>query len=340
MLYLILRTRLRFEPYFRAWMRSLDSRNQWPDTPVIVVCGATATGKTGVAIALAEHIGGEIVNADSMQVYSGMDIGTAKPTAMERLHTVFHLLDIAPPNQQVSVADWKQRAEEALGAIAARSRIPIVCGGTGLYLRALLDDWTLAATPASPQVRTELMGWVTHSGTPWLHEKLKEVDSVTADRLHPNDAIRIVRAMEVFLTSGVPISRFQEEDRARRQPRAATRFGLTLPRPLLNARIDARVDEMLDNGLVVEVETLLQQGFSGELGPMKSLGYKELVEYLHSKRSFASAVEEIKANTRRFAKRQQTWFRADPSIQWLDVSELSSAEVAAQIFKDMAPAGY
>ncbi len=321
-------------------MRSLDSRNRWPDTPVLVVCGATATGKTAVAIALAERIGGEIVNADSMQVYCGMDIGTAKPTPMERRNTVFHLLDIAPPDQQVSVADWKRGAEEALGAIAARNRIPIVCGGTGLYLRALLDDWTLAATPASPQVRIELMGWVTHSGAPWLHEKLKEVDSVTADRLHPNDAIRIVRAMEVFLTSGVPISRFQEEDRARRQPRAAIRFGLTLPRPLLNARIDARVDKMLDNGLVVEVETLLQQGYSGELGPMKSLGYKELVEYLHSKRSYVSAVEEIKANTRRFAKRQQTWFRADLSIQWLDVSELNSAEVAAQIFNAMAPEGY
>lgn len=317
----------------------MDRQNPWPDTTVIVICGATATGKTAVAIELAKRIGGEIINADSMQVYSGMDIGTAKPTPTEREQAYFHLLDFAAPNQQVSVADWKQRAEEAIGAIPTRGRRPIVCGGTGLYLRALLDDWSLAATPASPQIRAELMGWVANQGAPWLHAKLREVDPVTAERLHPNDAIRIVRAMEVFMATGSPISHFQEADRAARRPRPAIRCGLTLPRPQLNARIDARVDAMMAAGLVQEVQSLLQQGYSGELGPMKSLGYKEIVEYLHGELSYEAAVEEIKLNTRRFAKRQQTWFRADRLIRWLDVSELSSAEVAAQIVQEILPAG-
>lgn len=316
----------------------MEIQNQWPDTPVVVICGPTATGKTAAAIALAERIGGEVVNADSMQVYCGMDVGTAKPTPTERRSADFHLLDISTPDRQLSVADWKQGAEQAIGAIAAKNRVPIVCGGTGLYLRALLDDWTLAATPASPQIRAELMGWVTRSGAPWLHEKLQAIDPITAARLHPNDAIRIVRAMEVYLSTGTPISLFQEQDRNTRRPRPAIRWGLTLPRPVLNARIDARVDAMLEAGLVGEVQRLLQQGYSGELGPMKSLGYKEIVEYLHGELSYVSAVEEIKLNTRRFAKRQQTWFRADRLIQWLDVSELSSAEVAAHIHGEMLQA--
>jgi tRNA dimethylallyltransferase len=304
---------------------------------VVVICGATATGKTAAAIALAVLMSGEVVNADSMQVYLGMDVGTAKPTPAERERSAFHLLDIAPPDHQVSVAEWKARAEDAIEEIAARDRLPILCGGTGLYLRALLDDWTLAATPASPQIRAELMGWVAHAGAPWLHSRLRDVDPITAERLHPNDAVRIVRAMEVFLVTGAPISRFQEHDRAARRPRPAQRWGLTLPRPLLNARIDSRVDTMLEEGLVAEVETLLQQGYSNDLGPMKSLGYKEIVEYLHGTLTYAAAVEEIKTNTRRFAKRQQTWFRADTLIRWLDVSELSSAEVAAQIHRELIP---
>jgi len=313
----------------------LERQNQWPETPVVVICGPTATGKTAAAIALAERLGGEVINADSMQVYCGMDVGTAKPTPAERQGTEFHLLDLATPDQQLTVADWKQAAEDAIAAIAAKGRLPIVCGGTGLYLRALLDDWSLAATPASPQIRAELMGWVTRSGAPWLHEKLQEVDPVTAARLHPNDAIRIVRAMEVYLSTGTPISLFQEQDRNTRRPRPAIRCGLTVPRPQLNARINARVDTMLKAGLVKEVQGLLLQGYSGELGPMKSLGYKEIVEYLHGELSYDAAVEEIKINTRRFAKRQQTWFRADRLIEWLDVSELSSAEVAAHIHTEL-----
>jgi tRNA dimethylallyltransferase len=274
-----------------------------------------------------------------MQVYCGMDVGTAKPSSAERKKADFHLLDIATPDNQLSVAEWKRGAEESIVAIAAKGRVPIVCGGTGLYLRALLDDWTLAETPASPQLRSELMGWVARSGAPWLHAKLQEVDPVTAARLHPNDAIRIVRAMEVFLSTGTPISLFQERDRNTRRPRQAVRCGLTAPRPFLNARIDARVDAMLTDGLVDEVQRLLQQGYSGELGPMKSLGYKEIVEYLHGELSYEDAVEEIKLNTRRFAKRQQTWFRADRLIQWLDVSELDSAEVAAHIHRELLQAG-
>ena len=317
----------------------MHSKNQPPEPDVIVVCGATATGKTAVAVALSALIGGEIVNADSMQVYRGMDIGTAKPTERERANTAFHLLDIAAPDHQLSVADWKQQAEYAVIDITVRGRVPVLCGGTGLYLRAFLDNWTLAETPASPQIRAELMEAVAREGAAQLHSRLREVDPPTAARLHPNDAMRVVRALEVYLVTGTPISRFQEQDRASQKPRHAQRFGLTAARPVLNARIDARVDAMLDAGFVAEVRELLQQGYTGDLGPMKSLGYKEIVGYLGGKLSYAAAVEEIKVHTRRYAKRQQTWFRADALIQWLDVSELSSAEVAAQIHEQLVEAG-
>lgn len=299
--------------------------------PPIVLVGPTATGKTDVACALAEQIGGEIINADSMQVYRGMDIGTAKPDAALRRQIRFHLLDVVSPDQPFTVADWKERAEAALMEIAARGHRAILCGGTGLYVRALLEDWTLAETPADPQIRARLQEEAKESGPADLHARLLAVDPVTAARLHAHDAVRVIRALEVFLVSGRPISTFQEEDRARRQPRPALRFGLTLPRPELYARIDRRVEQMMAAGWEVEVRRLLSEGFSPDLHPLKSLGYKELIAHIRGEWDLETAMCAIQQNTRRYAKRQQTWFHADPAIHWINVSALASAEVADQI---------
>ncbi|HZO87106.1 MAG TPA: tRNA (adenosine(37)-N6)-dimethylallyltransferase MiaA [Chthonomonadaceae bacterium] len=306
----------------------------WPGKHIpIVLVGPTATGKTAAAVELAERIGGEIINADSMQVYRGMDIGTAKPTPEERARVRFHLLDVVTPDQPFSVAEWKERAEAALAEIATRDRWPILCGGTGLYLRALLDDWTLAETPADPALREQLRAEVAHLGAPALHGRLCTVDPATAARLHPNDAVRIVRALEVYHATGVPISEHQARDRAARPPRPAFRLGLTLPRPQLYARIDARVEAMLAAGLEAEVRGLLAQGVSPALSPLRSLGYKEMAAFLRGEIDRATAIERIKQETRRYAKRQLTWFRAEKRLHWVDVSALSSATVATSLLE-------
>ncbi len=304
----------------------------WPGEHLpIVLVGPTATGKTAAAVALAECLNGEIINADSMQVYRGMDIGTAKPNAEERARARFHLLDRVAPDQPFTVADWKARAEAAIAEIADRGHWPIVCGGTGLYIRALLDDWTLATTPANLSLRSALRAELEQMGAPALHARLQTVDPAAAARLHPNDAVRIVRALEVYEATGRPISDYQAQDRVTRPPRPAYRLGLTLPRPILYERIEARVETMLAAGLDAEVRGLLAQGYSPVLGPLRSLGYKEMVSAICGEIDRATAIAQIKQNTRRFAKRQLTWFRADPHIFWIDVSALSSATVAKHI---------
>ncbi len=264
-----------------------------------------------------------------------MDIGTAKPSVQERAQVPFHLLDIASPDDQITVSDWKHKAEASLKEIEARGRRSIICGGTGLYFRALLDDWKMAETAPDPSAREKLMQELADQGPEALHERLRSADPATAVRLHQNDTFRVVRALEVCLTTGRPISEIQAEDRAGRPARPSLHFALTMPRPLLNLRIEARVDKMITDGLLEEVKGLLDQGYSGELGPMKSLGYREMVEVLVGKSTCDDAVEEMKSNTRRFAKRQQTWFRADPLLNWLDVSELSSAVVANSLRKEI-----
>ena len=297
----------------------------------LVLVGPTAVGKTEVAIELAQRCGGEIVNADSMQVYIGMDVGTAKPLPADRVHTVFHLLDILRPDDPFSVSEWKVRAEQAMSLMALRGRLPIVCGGTGLYIRALVDDWSLAATPADQEVRRDLQAQATKFGSAFLHAKLAETDPATASRLHPNDTVRIIRALEVQLVTGMAISELQARDRRERASRPVIQVGLTMPRQELYARIDLRVEMMMARGLEAEVEALLAQGYSPELTPMRGLGYKEICAYLRGEMDRQTAIETIKLNTRRFSKRQQTWFRADPRIHWIDVSAMSSATVAACI---------
>lgn len=308
-----------------------DFEALWRENPPVVIAGSTAVGKTAVAIELAELWNAEIVNADSMQIYVGMDVGTAKPSREERSRVSFHLLDIVAPDAPFSVSEWKRRAEGAFQEIVGRGKRVVVCGGTGLYIRALLDNWSLAKTPENPEVRAALRSELASAGANFLHERLRGIDPATAQRLHPNDGVRIVRALEVFQITGVPLSEWnaQDDDPARR--RLAFRFGLSLPRPELYARIDARVLQMMEAGFEKEVRTLIEKGYSIDLSPLKSLGYKELVAYLNGEVEYEATIEAIQRNTRLYAKRQQTWFRADPLIQWLDVSDKPPIEVALQI---------
>jgi tRNA dimethylallyltransferase len=301
------------------------------DRRLLAIVGPTATGKTEVGILLAESLGGEIVSADSMQVYRGMDIGTAKPTAQQRQRAAHHLIDIIAPDQPFSVADYQARADAALADIWERNRQPILVGGSGLYVRAVLEEMDFAQVPPDPEFRRRLVEEARSKGTRALHEWLAEVDPAAAARIHPNDEKRIIRALEVAEGSGHARAGAGTVDR-QRAPRYNTKqYGLALDREELYRRIDDRVDRMIAGGLVEEVKSLLEQGYSEGLVSMKGLGYAQLAPYIRGNITLEEAVRRLKRDTRRFAKRQLTWFRADPRIEWLEVEEAGGPDGVAEL---------
>lgn len=313
----------------RTSVKASDGTDSGSDFFVLV--GPTAVGKTAVAIELSRRTGAEIVSADSVQVYRLLNIGTAKPTADERADAVFHMIDIAWPDFRMTVADWKRGAEQAIDQIRIRGKIPLICGGTGLYISALLDDWNLAETPPDAALRAEIKARAVSGGYEKLHAELAVVDPITAGRIHSNDLVRIVRALEVYYATGTPISGRIVRDRDRSKRRAGRIIGLKLPRTELYERIDARVDQMVEAGFESEVRGLIELGCTADHGPMRSIGYKEMYQYIQGQISFTEAVATMKRSTRQYAKRQLTWFNADPTIDWIDVSALSSATVADMI---------
>ena len=300
------------------------------NTPVLCVVGPTASGKTALAIALAETLGGEIINMDSMQVYRRMDIGTAKPTLAERKGIPHHLLDMAEPDEPFTVAAYAQAAVDTAGEVFSRGRLPILTGGTGFYLRALTDGLSLGGVPSDPALRAALKAQAdTPEGRRALHERLAGIDPETAARLHENDVQRVSRAVEVFELTGLPFSQ---------QPKATPNTGLTfcmlgttLERSLLYARINERVETMMDKGLLSEVEGLLRSGVPLAAQAMQGIGYKELAPVITRRAPLAEAVAAIQQNTRHYAKRQWTWFRAEPRVQWLDMSQQNSMQQALSI---------
>ncbi|BCW95441.1 MAG: tRNA (adenosine(37)-N6)-dimethylallyltransferase MiaA [Fimbriimonadales bacterium] len=282
-----------------------------------VILGPTAVGKTDVGIWLAERWNGEIISADSSAVYRGLDIGSAKPTPEEQQRVRFHLIDVADPDEVFTAARFREQALQAMDAIRARGKRVLIVGGTGLYLRVLLHGFSLAPPPADPEVRARWKAEVERVGAPALHARLQQIDPVAAARIHPNDAVRITRAFEVYEMTGVPMSQWQQ--------RAATelpalKIGLTMPRAQLYARIDQRVEKMIAQGMLHEVQTLLQKGYNPEQPALKGLGYRHLIGYLHGRVSWDEAVRLWKRDTRRFAKRQMTWFRKEPGVHWVDAS--------------------
>lgn len=295
---------------------------------LVVLCGPTCTGKTAAAIDLAEQIGGEIVAADSRTVYRFMDIGTAKPTAAQQARVRHNLLDVADPDEIFTVARYRQLAKAAISDIESRGKVPLLVGGTGLYIRAVADDLRIPEVPPQWDLRRSLEE-VERTQPGVLHRRLTEIDADAASRIHPRNVRRLVRAIEVFESTGRPISALQ-----RRGPETlsgAIRVGLTIDRQTLYAAIDARVDAQLAAGLVDEVRGLLGRGYSPSLPSMQGLGYKEIVEFLDGRATLDQAAATLKRNTRRYAKRQLTWFRADPRIHWTDVTGKASADVADAI---------
>lgn len=284
--------------------------------PVVAILGATATGKSAVALAVAEALGGEIVNADALQVYRGFDIGTAKPTAEERARVPHHLLDILEPSERFSAGEFARRARQVLAEIEERGSLALVVGGSGLYLRALLEG--ISPVPrGDPEVRRRLRRRLEREGLPALEAELAERDPATAARLAAGDTQRVLRALEVVLASGVPLSRWIERQPFGDQRLPALKIGLTLPRTILYDRIAARVVRMLDRGWLKEVEDLLKRGVEANLPAFQAIGYRQLVGHLRGEASLEEAVEEITRQTRRFAKRQETWFRKEPEVVWV-----------------------
>ena len=285
--------------------------------PLIIIAGPTGIGKTRVAIEAAERLRGEIVSADSMQIYRFMDIGTAKPTPEERARAPHHLLDIRDPDEAYSVADYVHDADAAIRAMHERGGVPLLVGGTGMYLEKLL--YGIFEGPGKDEAfRAEWLNFAEERGNAALHERLRQVDPAAAHRLHPNDRLRMIRALEVFHLTGAPISAQQVETLAPEHARYDACFiVLNAERDALYARIDARVDAMIAAGFVAEVAELRRRGYHRELHPMQSLGYKEIGEFLAGERDLASAVTLIKRNTRHYAKRQLTWFRKYADAQWL-----------------------
>jgi tRNA dimethylallyltransferase len=286
--------------------------------PLIVILGPTATGKTDVGILLAERLDGEIISADSSAVYRGLDIGSAKPTPEEQQRVRFHLIDVADPDEVFTAAKFRELALQAIDAIRQRGKRVLIVGGTGLYLRVLLHGFSLAPPPADPEVRARWKTEVERVGAPALHERLKQIDPVAAARIHPNDAVRITRAFEVYEMTGVPISQWQQHAETELP---TIKIGLTMPRELLYQRIDQRVDQMIARGMLQEVQNLLQKGYNPEQPALKGLGYRHLIGYIQGRTSWDEAVRLWKRDTRRFAKRQMTWFRREPGVQWIDASQ-------------------
>ncbi|MDD2274014.1 MAG: tRNA (adenosine(37)-N6)-dimethylallyltransferase MiaA [Desulfuromonadaceae bacterium] len=291
-------------------------------TPIklLIICGPTASGKSDLALRLAHHLDAEIVNADSMQIYSGLDVGTAKPTPDQQADIKHHLIDVANPAQLFSAADFSNAADVAIRNIISRGKRVVVAGGTGLYIRALVKG--LVDSPSGDgELREHLHDESARIGNLAMLEKLRQVDPELAAVLHPNNLVRIIRALEVYQLTGIPLSRYQKEHAFSCRRYDTRHIGISVERSVLYERIDNRVEQMMSAGLLKEVESLLASGCGRDLKSMRSIGYKEVVAHLAGEISAEEAVRLIKRNTRHYAKRQLTWFKADPDILWFEYPE-------------------
>ncbi len=285
--------------------------------PLVILTGPTAVGKTALSIELAKRIQGEMISADSIQVYKGMDIGSAKITKEEMCGIPHYLIDVLDPKEDFNVVRFKQMAMQALDEIYQKNKIPIVVGGTGFYIQALLYDIDFENTEIS-DYRKELELYEKEHGAYALHERLKEIDPVSYEKIHANNVKRVIRALEFYNDTGYPISRHNETQKQKESPYRFVYFVLNDDRQKLYHRIDSRIDQMLDQGLLKEVKSLLDDGCTSDMVSMQGLGYKEFIPYFEGKCSLEDAVTILKRDTRHFAKRQLTWFRREKSVCWLN----------------------
>ncbi len=298
--------------------------------PIIAVVGPTASGKTGLGIQIAKRFDGEVVSADSMQIYCGMDIATAKPNVLEQDGVIHHMIDFLDPSDSFSVADYTLLAHQAIADIHARGKLPVLVGGTGLYVDSVLNDIVFTEIKTDPQLRESLYQFGKKQGNGALLERLRRVDPESAARLHENNVGRIVRAIEVYELTGITMTEQQKKSREKPSRYRALKFGLNYrDRSVLYDRIDRRVDLMMEQGLLEEAKNVL-------VSPMKTavqaIGYKELQPYLEGKTSLSVCVEQLKQSTRRYAKRQLTWFLRDPQITWLYPDEEEMPDLIKKVF--------
>ena len=298
---------------------------------IIIICGPTGIGKTAAAIDVAQHFNGQIVGADSMQIYKYMDIGTAKPTAEEQARVVHHMVDIVEPDEGFDAAQYAERARAKIIELGEKQIRPFVVGGTGLYIKALLYG-LFDAQVSDPEVRQRLKKEADAHGIEFLYERLSRLDPETAKRLHPNDTYRILRALEVADSTGQAISTHHQKHGFLEQPFQSLRIGLCLDRDVLYERINQRVDAMMSAGFLDEVKGLLAKGYGADLKSMQSIGYRHMVDCLEDRLSWEECVRTIKRDHRRYAKRQLTWFGADSEIIWKTPGQVAEIKLLVEKF--------
>ena len=294
--------------------------------PLIILTGPTAVGKTQASIGLAKAIGGEIISADSMQVYKSMDIGSAKITTEEMDGVPHYLVDVLEPDEEFHVVRFQTMAKEALQKIYANGKIPIVVGGTGFYIQALLYDIDFTESTEDSAFRKQLEEIALKEGSEYLHAMLQKVDPKAAEEIHANNVKRVIRALEFYEQTGLKISEHNEKERQKESPYNFCYFVLTDERSVLYERINARVDLMLKKGLIDEVRALKERGYTKDMVSMQGLGYKEILDYLNGELSLEEAIYILKRDTRHFAKRQLTWFRREREVTWIEKNKFKHKE--------------
>ena len=285
--------------------------------PLVIIGGPTASGKTKLGIELAKCINGEIISADSMQVYRYMDIGTAKPTIKEMNGIPHYLIDEIDPNEEWNITLFQKKAKQYMEQIYQKNKIPILLGGTGFYIQSIVYDIDFTETKTDLEYRKHLQQLQDQYGNNYLHTELRKVDPLSAEKIHPNNIKRIIRALEYYAQTSQPISLHNELEKQKTTPYQLAFFALTMDRNLLYQRINQRVDKMIEEGLIEEVRNLLKKGYSPDLVSMQGLGYKEWIPYLNGQQSLEDTIYILKRDTRHFAKRQLTWFRRENNIHWI-----------------------
>lgn len=297
---------------------------------IICVCGPTAVGKTKYAIDLAKAVDGEVVSADSMQLYKFMDIGSAKPTAEEQAEVKHHLVDFVDPRDGFSVAEYQKCAKEAIADIFSRGKTPVISGGTGLYISSLIYEMDFGSAPKDDEFRRDLEKLAEENGGEYLLDMLRDIDPAAAERIHPNNVKKLIRAIEVATSTGQGIPAFEESFRPTGDYEYVL-IGLMRDREELYERIDRRVDILVETGLEAEIRGLLNMGLTADDISMKGIGYKEIIGYFNGEYDFDEAVRLVKRNTRHYAKRQMTWLRRYKEMRWVNLSELDEAAAMKEI---------
>ncbi len=302
-----------------------------PKPPLIIILGPTAVGKTATSITLAERLDAEIISADSRLFYRGMDIGTAKPTEAERQRVTHHLIDVADPDQIWSLAKYLRAAREIIDEIHDREKLPFLVGGTGQYIRAMVEGWQVPEVNPDPRLRDRLEAWAEQISPEGLHARLQVLDPPAAAKIDPPNLRRTVRALEVILTTG---QRFSRQKGRKPPPYSILQIGLRRPREEIYDRVDARIQHMLATGLIEETQELLDQGYSPQLPPLSAIGYRQVVQYLNDQISLEEVVKIMKRKTRKFVRHQANWFSEDdPNIHWVDAGPDAAEKMEALIQK-------